>query len=89
LFERILVPHDFSDHATRALEVAAGLVSPRGSIVVLHALVPVYASVGGPAGEMTWTPPPGMPKELQRDLARLVARTVGPALAARVQCKVV
>jgi nucleotide-binding universal stress UspA family protein len=89
LFDRILVPHDFSDHATRALEIAASLVSPRGTIVVLHALVPVYTSVGGPAGEMMWTPPAEMPKELQRDLTRVVARTVGPALAARVQCKVV
>jgi nucleotide-binding universal stress UspA family protein len=89
LFDRILVPHDFSDHATRALEIAARLVAPRGTITVLYALVPVYASVGGPAGEMTWTPPPGMPKELQRDLTRLAARTVGPSVAARVQCKVV
>jgi nucleotide-binding universal stress UspA family protein len=89
LFDRILVPHDFSDHATRALEIAASLAGSRGTITVLHALVPVYASVGGPAGEMTWTPPPEMPKDLQRDLAALVARTLGKRLAARVQCKVV
>jgi nucleotide-binding universal stress UspA family protein len=89
LFDRILVPHDFSDHATRALEVAASLAGPTSTVTVLHALVPMYTSVGGPAGEMTWTPPPEMAKDLSRDLQALVARTVGKAFAARVQCKVV
>jgi len=85
----MLVPHDFSDHATRALEIAASLAGPTSTITVLHAQVPVYTSVGGPAGEMIWTPPPEMAKELSRDLKDLAARTVGRALAGRVQCKVV
>ncbi|MEO6028264.1 MAG: universal stress protein [Candidatus Binatia bacterium] len=89
IFDRILVPHDFSDHATRALEIAASLAGPTSTITVLHAQVPVYTSMGGPAGEMTWTPPPEMAKELSRDLKELAARTVGRALAGRVQCKVV
>jgi nucleotide-binding universal stress UspA family protein len=89
LFDRILVPHDFSDHATRALEIAAQLAGPRASITVLHALAPVYMTVGGPAGEMAWVPPPELPKDLRRDLEALVARTLGRARAARVQCKVV
>ena len=89
IFDRILVPHDFSDHATRALEIAASLAGPTSTITVLHAQVPVYTSMGGPAGEMTWTPPPEMAKELSRDLKDLAARTVGPALVGRVQCKVV
>ncbi len=89
LFDRILVPHDFSDHATRALEIAASLAGPTSTITVLHAQVPVYTSMGGPAGEMTWTPPPEMTKELNRDLKDLATRTVGKALAGRVHCKVV
>jgi universal stress protein A len=89
MFDRILVPHDFSDHATRALEIAASLAGPTSTITVLHAQVPVYTSMGGPAGEMTWTPPPEMAKDLLRDLKELAARTVGRELAGRVQCKVV
>lgn len=89
LFDRILVPHDFSDHASRALEIAVRLAGPRGAITVLHALAPVYTTVGGPAGEMTWTPPPEMRKDLVRDLEALVARTVGKATAGRVRCAVI
>jgi nucleotide-binding universal stress UspA family protein len=89
MFRRILVPYDFSDHATRALEIAAGLGGPDSTLTVLHAVVPVYATVGVPGAEMTWTPPPEMVGDLRHQLEQIVVRTVGRAIAARVRCRVV
>jgi nucleotide-binding universal stress UspA family protein len=41
LFRRILVPHDFSDAATHALRVAAGLAKRHGGrLTVLHVVTP-------------------------------------------------
>jgi nucleotide-binding universal stress UspA family protein len=40
-YRRILVPHDFSEHATRALKAGAQLVAPGGRILVLHVVTPV------------------------------------------------
>jgi nucleotide-binding universal stress UspA family protein len=89
VFRRILVPHDFSDHATRALEVAAGFAGPQSSITVLHAVAPVYASGGMPGADMSWTPPPEMIGDLREQLEQLVARVVGRTAAGRVHCRVV
>lgn len=89
LFTRILVPHDFSDHATRALEVAAGFAGPDSTLTVLHATPPVYTSMGGPAADLAWTPPPEMISDLRRQLEELATRVVGRALASRVRCRVV
>jgi len=89
LFARILVPHDFSDHATRALQIAADLAGPRGSITVLHAMAPVYSSMGGPAADLAWTPTPEMVSDVGRELAGLVRRALGPSAAARVRTRVV
>jgi nucleotide-binding universal stress UspA family protein len=48
--QRILVPHDFSDTADRALDYAAGLAARLGaSITVVHAYeIPVYGFPEGP-----------------------------------------
>lgn len=89
LFGRVLVPHDFSDHATRALEVAAGLAGPTGTVTVLHATPPVYTSMGGPAADLAWTPPPDMVTDLRRQLEALVTRVLGREQASRVRCRVV
>lgn len=89
LFWRILVPHDFSDHATRALEVAVGLAGATGTITVLHATPPVYTSMGGPAADLAWTPPPDMINDLRRQLQKLVVGVVGRERAEQVRCKVV
>jgi nucleotide-binding universal stress UspA family protein len=88
VFRRILVPHDFSDHATRALEVAAGFAGPRSTITVLHAIAPVYATGGMPGADVSWTPPPERIRDLEKELAGLVARVVGKKLAGRVRCRV-
>jgi len=89
IFRRILVPHDFSDHATRALEIAAGLAAPDSTLTVLHAVVPVSTSIGVPGADLTWTPPPEMVNDLERELEEIVTRTVGRATATRVKCRVV
>jgi nucleotide-binding universal stress UspA family protein len=50
LFRRILVPHDFSDAARRALQVAIELAAEhRGRITVLHAIA-AYAPGSGVPG---------------------------------------
>ena len=89
LFRRILVPHDFSDHATRALEIAVGLAGPKSVITVVHAVAPVYSSMGGPAADLAWTPTPEMVSEVKRELVRVVERALGRATAAGVRCRVV
>jgi nucleotide-binding universal stress UspA family protein len=37
-FDTILVPHDLSRHAGRALRLAADLIAPRGRLIVLHVI---------------------------------------------------
>jgi nucleotide-binding universal stress UspA family protein len=89
LFRRILVPHDFSDHATRALEVAVRLAAPDAAITVLHASPPVYTGIGGPAADLAWVPPPQMVGDLKRQLEQVATEALGRELAAVVRCRVV
>jgi nucleotide-binding universal stress UspA family protein len=95
LFRRILVPHDFSPHATRALRVAADLaVVHKGRLVVLHALPPVYPVVGLPpmALRKSFPPPAEGPELVQRvreRLEALVAREISGHGRRRVECRVV
>ncbi len=79
LFRKILVPHDFSAPATRALQVAAELAAEHGGrIEVLHVLPPFYSGIGFPTqAEIAWTPPPEMVRDLSARLEQLVARTLG------------
>ena len=91
LFRSILVPHDFSEHATRALRVAADLAARhRGRLLVLHAITPFNPVSGFPAGEtVVWIPPPDLITHEQKRLEALVARTVRGRRAPRVRVKVV
>lgn len=89
LFQRILVPHDFSDHASRALEIALGLAGPASEILVLHAMAPVYSSLGGPAADLAWTPTPDIIRDVKEQLAHVVGRAVGQRSQLRVSCRVV
>jgi universal stress protein A len=51
LFRRILVPHDFSPHATVALKAAARLAREHhGTLIVLHVVVPFYVPADVPFG---------------------------------------
>jgi nucleotide-binding universal stress UspA family protein len=95
LFRKILVPHDFSPHATRALSVAADLAATsKGRLVVLHALPPVYPVVGLPPPALRKaSPPPVEGPELvgrvRQRLEALVAREVSGHRRVRVECRVV
>ncbi len=89
-FRRILVPHDFSPTATRALRVAADLAERhRGRITVLHVLTPFYSGPGYPTQEeIAWTPPAEMARERERRLGDLVREALG-ARARLVTCRAV
>jgi len=79
LFRRILVPHDFSDAATRALELALELAAAhRGRIIVVHAIAEMIPVSAFPAaGEMVWIPPENLEADTRRSLETLVAKIVG------------
>lgn len=79
LFDTILVPHDLSRHASRALKIAARLAGPRGKLIVLH-VVNEYGNA------------PIQKKILEsgrRQLERLVPATLrgqgGPSIERRVE----
>ena len=90
LFRRILVPHDFSDHATAALRVAADLAAEhRGRITVVHALAPFYSGAAFPTQvEIAWVPSAELLSELRVRMAALVQKTLG-SRARGVVCRTV
>lgn len=90
LFRRILVPHDFSDHASDALRMAADLAGThRGRLTVLHVLGPFYSGTGFPTEtEIAWVPPAELVNELQDHLTTLV-RKVLRKRARGVTCRAV
>ena len=75
-FRRLLVPHDLSTHADRALGAAAELAGSAGDLLVLHAVTPVV-----PTGEMMGTaiymPVQEMVADARRALERVVAARIG------------
>ncbi|HJQ85082.1 MAG TPA: universal stress protein, partial [Candidatus Binatia bacterium] len=77
-FRRILVPHDFSTPATRALRVAAELAREhRGRLLVLHVVAPFHPATGHPEERVAVTPELDVMKAERRRLEALVARTLG------------
>ena len=76
LFRSILVPHDFSPPATRALRLAADLASPRSRIVLLHVVIP-YPVMGVTPGEVPYVPPETLVADAKQRLETLARRTVG------------
>jgi len=90
-FRRILVPHDFSRPASRALRAAADLVAGSGGrLTVLHVVVPLTQIAGfPPAGGAIWLPPMELVSDARKRLAKLVVRELGPRRAAKVACQVV
>ena len=91
LFRRILVPHDFSEPATRALAVAAALAAEhRGRLTVLHVVTPFQPVTGFPAAEAAaWIPPADLIAQERRSLEKLVARVVSGRGAPKAECRVV
>ncbi len=90
-FRRILVPHDFSEHATRALKIAADLAAqPKGKLRVLHAIPPFYPVTDLAPAELTaWVPPPDLIASEKARLEKLVAKVVKGADTPAVECQVV
>src|SRR5262245_53744022 len=76
LFRTILVPHDFSPPATRALRLAADLASPRSRIIVLHVVVP-YPVTGVTPAELPYLPPENFVADATQQLKILVGRALG------------
>jgi len=88
LFRHILVPHDFSTHATRALGLAAELARKhRGRLTVLHVVVPFQPMMGFPGDAPVWVPDTEMASEARQHLEKLVQRTLGRRRT-RATCKV-
>ena len=90
LFRRILVPHDFSEHATRALRLAAELAHAHGGrLLVLHVITPYHPATALPEEGVAWFPEPDLITSERQRLEQLVARTVRGRNAPSVACKVV
>lgn len=91
LFRRILVPHDLSAPAARALAVAAGVARATGGrLVVLHAIVPASGLAEYPGVEERVDAAAGdVIAAVRRHLAALVARTLGRRRPPAVECRVV
>lgn len=76
LFRRILVPHDFSDAADRALRQAAALAEPRGGrLRVLHVLPPFYLPIDMPSRAMP--DPYDLVPDQRRALEQRVRKVLG------------
>jgi nucleotide-binding universal stress UspA family protein len=84
-FRRILVPHDFSVHATRALRVAASLATPGGKLVVLHVIMPYMPVTDLPVAELgAYISPAELVSGARRRLEHEVVRALGKRRTPRV-----
>ena len=84
LFRKILVPHDLSEHASRALALAAELARVhRGELTVLHVIAPYQPVLGFPEG-VTWNlREEDIITSARRSLEEMVARALKGARAPR------
>ena len=92
LFRRILVPHDFSSHANRALKLAADLARDQrgGRLRVLHVIPPFTPMAGLPPAEMgAYIPPANLIADERAHLERVVGKAVAGRGAPAVECQVV
>ena len=76
-FRRLLVPHDFSGHADRALKVAAALAGSTGELLVLHAVTPIVPITSFGVGPGFDIPFHELVGSARHGLARVVARLIG------------
>lgn len=84
-FHHALVPTDFSDSAMHALDLAATLVEPGGSITLLHVIeMPLAFTPETPLGDLANNLDKGAAAELDKELER-VRRTAKVAITARTQ----
>jgi nucleotide-binding universal stress UspA family protein len=89
-FRRILVPHDFSRQADRALKLAVELArAHRGRLTLLHVAVPPQPVVGLPGEAAMVVPPVDIEAEAGRMLGRIATRAGKGRGAPRVARRVV
>ena len=90
LFRKILVPHDLSEHASRALALAAELARVhRGELTVLHVIAPYQPVLGFPEG-VTWNlREEDIVTSARRSLEEMVVRALTGARTPRTRCRVV
>jgi universal stress protein A len=89
LFRRILVPHDFSEHATRALEVAADLARKHaGRLQVLHVVTPFHPVTAFPEEGVALVSEADLMTGERSRLEAVVARTLGRKRTPPVRCTV-
>ncbi|HXJ36966.1 MAG TPA: universal stress protein [Candidatus Eisenbacteria bacterium] len=74
---RLLVPHDLSTHADRALKVAAGLAGPSGKLLVLHVVVPIVPIADMSAAGGFYIPLGDLVASARKHLERVVRRVGG------------
>jgi nucleotide-binding universal stress UspA family protein len=89
LFRNVLVPYDFSRHATRALRAAVELArAQKGRLLVLHVVGPLAQFIGIPPGGF---PPAVVTAELVKDQQRRLEARVAQTVRGRVPvvCRVV
>jgi nucleotide-binding universal stress UspA family protein len=87
-FHRLLVPHDFSQHADRALKFAATLAGPAGKILVLHVVTPIVPTVDFASGAGFDIPIDELVASARQELVRVVARASSrrsPKMATKVE----
>jgi nucleotide-binding universal stress UspA family protein len=87
-FRRLLVPHDFSRHADRALKFAAALAGPTGELLVLHAVTPIVPAADFGPGVAFDVPIDDLIASARAGLARVVARAAGrrgPKMTTKVE----
>lgn len=91
LFRRILVPHDGSDHATRALAVAIRMaVESGGRLIVLRATAPFLTiSELGAEEETPWIPPEDIVAQELAGLEKIVRKALPARGAPPVETRVV
>jgi nucleotide-binding universal stress UspA family protein len=90
-FHKILVPHDGSEHATRALGLAADLASGSdGRLIVLRAIAPFlsFAELGAEE-ETPWIPPEEVVEKELEHLESIVRKALSGRAPTSVECRVV
>jgi universal stress protein A len=89
LFRRILVPHDFSVHATRALKVGADLAREHGGrLLVLHVITPFHPVTAFPEEGVTFVSEADLMTGERSRLEALVTRALGRRRSPPVRCTV-